>query len=173
MTVSDVRTETGATVSPDREGTAPDREGTAPSIQTTQSEHFEGDPRVLFAARVLAASALLVTAIIHARLAFQLGVGGSPIELGQLFFVNAVASLIVAMAMFSRSSRVWLFAVVLSGAGLLGILASIYFPIASVGPLPAIDEPSWLLTKAICAMAEVTVIALWAIRRIAPLSPKE
>jgi hypothetical protein len=73
--------------------------------------------------------------------------------------------------LFSRNSRVWLFAVVLSGAGLLGILASVYFPVASVGPFPAIDEPTWLLTKAVCALAELTVIVLWAIRQIAPPSP--
>jgi hypothetical protein len=75
--------------------------------------------------------------------------------------------------MFTRSTRVWLFAVVLSGAGLLGILASVYFPVASVGPFPAIDEPTWLLTKAACALAELTVIALWLVRRIAPVSSPE
>jgi len=137
-----------------------------------EPEHFAGDPRALLVARLVATGALLVTALIHARLAFQLGVGGMPFGRGQLFLLNALASGVVALALFSRKSRVWNFAVMLSGAGLLGILASVYFPVASVGPFPAINEPTWLLTKAICALAELTVIALWLIRRIAPVSPE-
>jgi hypothetical protein len=165
MTVTNVRKEPGVTLSPDRE---------EPSTgQATESEHVAGDPRALLALRVLAAFALLVTAVIHARLAFQLGMGASPHGGGRLFFLQAVISAILAMAMFTSSRRVWLFAVVLSGAGLLGILASVYFPIPSFGPFPAIDEPTWLLTKATCALAELTVIALWVIRQIAPPSPPE
>jgi hypothetical protein len=122
---------------------------------------------------VLAAAALAASALIHARLAFGLGVGGMPLGTGQLFLLNAIASAVLAVGMFTRSTRVWLFAVVLSAAGLLGILASVYFPVASLGPFPAIDEPTWLLTKAACALAELTVIALWLVRRIAPVSPRE
>lgn len=149
------------------------QEGEPSTSQATESEHLSGDSRALLAVRLLAAAALLVTALIHARLAFQLGMGGSPNGRGQLFFVQAVVSAIIAIAMFARDSRVWPFAVVLSGAGLMGILASVYFPIPSFGPFPAIDEPTWLLTKAICALAELTVIALWLIRKIAPPSPAE
>jgi hypothetical protein len=136
-------------------------------------DHVAGDPRALLAVRLLASGALLVTALIHVRLAVQLGVGGSPLGRGQLFFLHALASAVLAIAILGRNSRVWIFAVVLSGAGLLGILASVYFPVASVGPFPAIDEPTWLLTKAACALAELTVIALWLIRRIAPARPRE
>jgi len=186
VTSSDLRRESDDQVRPDRE--EPDlnvqhdaqdltnrtwpQEGQLIS-QSTESEHVAGDPRALRAVRLLTAGALLVTALIHARLAFQLGVGGLPIGRGQLFFINGLVSAILAIAMLGHSSRVWLFAVVLSGSGLLGILASVYFPIPSVGPFPAIDEPTWLLTKAICALAELTVIALWLIRQIAPASPPE
>jgi len=62
---------------------------------------------------------------------------------------------------------------VFSAAGLIAILASVYFPITAVGPFPAINEPTWLLTKAISALAELTVITLWAIRQIAPTNPPE
>jgi hypothetical protein len=134
----------------------------------TEAGHVAGDPRALLALRLLAAAALLVTALIHARLAFQLGLGGAPLGRGQLFFIQAVFSAVIAAAMFTRNNRVWLLAVVFSAAGLIAILASVYFPITAVGPFPAIDEPTWLLTKAICALAELTVIALWAIRQIAP-----
>jgi hypothetical protein len=153
--------------------TVPVPEGEPSTNQAKESEHLAGDPRALLAVRVLASVALLVTGLIHARLAFQIGIGGSPLGRGPLFLAQAVVSMILAVAMFSRSSRVWLFAVVLSGAGLLGILASVYFPMRSLGPFPPIDEPTWLLTKAICALAELTVIALWLIRQIAPPSPPE
>jgi hypothetical protein len=182
VTVSSDRTEAPLTVHHDAQGPAAttavaDREpSTTQATQTTQAtepERLAGDPRALLAARLLASAALLVTAFIHARLAFQLGVGGMPIGQGQLFFLQAVVSLILALAMFSRDSRVWLFALVLSVAGLVGILSSVYFPVPSLGPLPAIDEPVWLMTKAVSAFAEVTVIALWGIRQIAPSSQRD
>lgn len=155
MTVSDVRNDPGVT------GSAAD------------SERVAGDPRALLAIRLLAAAALLVTGLIHARMAFQIGLSGPLLGRGPLFLVQAVISVILALAMFTRDSRVWLFAVVLSGAGLLGIFASVYFPLRSVGPFPPIDEPTWLLSKAVSALAELTVIALWMIRQIAPPSPPE
>jgi hypothetical protein len=171
VTVTSDRTEAPLTVHHDTKGPAAttavaDREPS--TTQDTEPVRLAGDPRALLAARLLASAALLVTAFIHARLAFQLGVGGMPIGQGQLFFLQAVVSLILALAMFSRDSRVWLFALVLSVAGLVGILSSVYFPVPSLGPLPAIDEPVWLMTKAVSAFAEVTVIALWGIRQIAP-----
>lgn len=167
-TVSDVRKEPGVTASPGREG---EREPS--TTQSVESEPRAGEPRALLATRLLAAAALLVTGLIHARLAFEVGFDGSVLGRGQLFFAQAVLSAILAIAMFTHDKRVWLFAVVLSGAGLLGIIASVYFPIPSVGPFPAIDDPTWLLTKATAALAEVTVIALWLIRQIAPPSPPE
>jgi hypothetical protein len=155
----------GVTVSPDRE------EEREPSTQEAQSEHRES--RSLLAIRLLAAAALLVTGLIHARLAFQLGTDGTVLGPGRLFFAQAVLSVILAFALLTRDSRVWLFAVVLSGAGLAGILVSIYFPLPSMGPFPAINDPTWLQTKAVSALADVTVIALWLIRQIAPPSPPE
>ena len=151
----------------------PIQAGEPATSPTTDSEHLTGDPRALLAVRLLAAAALLVTALIHARLAFQLGLGGAPLGRGQLFFIQAVFSAVIATAMFTRNSRAWLLAVVFSAAGLIAILASVYFPITAVGPFPAINEPTWLLTKAISALAELTVITLWAIRQIAPTNPPE
>ena len=151
----------------------PSRGGVPGSCPAAEFDHLSGDPRSLLAVRLLAAAALLVTALIHARLAFQLGLGGAPLGRGQLFFIQAVFSAAIATAIFTNNNRAWLLAVVFSAAGLIAILASVYFPITAVGPFPAIDEPTWLLTKAICALAELTVIALWAIRRIAPSSLPE
>ena len=183
--MSHFRENAGVPVSPDRkepdlsapyDAKEPDdgtllQEGEPSTSHATESGRPAGDPRALLAMRLLAAAALLVTAIIHARLAFQLGLGGLPFGRGQIVLLTALASAILAIAILSRNSRVWPLAVVLSGAGLLGILASVYFPVASVGTFPAIDEPIWLLTKAVCALAELTVIAIWLIRQIAPARP--
>jgi hypothetical protein len=127
-----------------------------------------GDPLALLAARVFAAAALLVTAFVHARLAAQLGVRGPLIGQGQLFAAQAAASAIVAVALLTRGRRVWLVAVVLSVAGLGAILASVYFPVPAIGPLPAINEPIWFMTKVVCVFAEAAVVALWLVRQIAP-----
>jgi hypothetical protein len=127
-----------------------------------------GDPRALLVARLLAAAALLVTAFIHARLAADVGLGGSLFGRGHLFAAQAVLSLVLAVAMLTRDNRIWLVALVLSVAGLGAILASVYFPVPAIGPFPAINEPVWLMNKAVCAFAEASVITLWLVRAIAP-----
>jgi hypothetical protein len=128
-----------------------------------------GDPRVLMAARFFAAGAMLVSAVIHGRLAFvQDTAGGGLLSQSHLFAAQAALSVVLAIALVTKDNRAWLVAVVLSVAGLGAILSSVYFPVPSLGPLPAINEPTWLLSKAICALTELTVIALWLIRQIAP-----
>jgi hypothetical protein len=128
-----------------------------------------GDRRALLAARLLASAAMLVSAFIHGRLAFtQDSSGGALLSQSHLFAAQAALSVVVAGALLTKDNRAWLVAVVLSVAGLGAILASVYFPLPSVGPLPAINEPTWLLSKAICATTELSVIVLWLIRQIAP-----
>jgi len=182
MTVKGL-SETPVTVTPDDPRTAEsvdhDADGTPAGVSAPEGEssaaeaaavHRDGDPRALLAARLLAALALLVIAYIHGKLALHLGLRPM-LGQGQLFAAQAALSAVLAGTMLSRDNRVWLVAVVLSVGGLGAILASVYFPVPSLGPLPAIDEPVWLLNKAICALAEISVIALWLIRQIAP--PKE
>lgn len=128
-----------------------------------------GDPLALLAARVLAAAALAVSAYIHGKLAIEFGTGGPLLAQEHLFAVQAVLSVVVAVAMLTRDNRrVWHLAVVLSVGGLGAILASVYFPIPAFGPLPAIDEPVWFLSKVVCAFSEAAVIMLWLVRQIAP-----
>jgi hypothetical protein len=128
-----------------------------------------GDRRALLAARLLASAAMLVSALIHGRLAFtQDSSGGALFSQSHLFAAQAALSVVLAGALLTKDSRAWLVAVVLSVAGLGAILSSVYFPLPSVGPLPAINEPTWLLSKAICATTELSVIVLWLIRQIAP-----
>jgi hypothetical protein len=186
MTAHDLH-ETALTVSPDAAptvhleevavGTAvQDREPIATESTATESTaplRRGGDPRALLVARLLAAAALLVTAVIHAKLAADIGLGGPLFGRGHLFAAQAALSGVLAVAMLTRDSRVWLVAFVLSVAGLSAILASVYLPIPAVGPFPAINEPVWLLNKAVCAFAEASVITLWVVRQIAPPTDSE
>jgi hypothetical protein len=132
----------------------------------------EGETRALLAVRLLASLALFVAAVVHARLALHAGFGGPLFARGHLFALHAVLSAVLAFALLARGDRVWLVAVVLSLAGLGAILASVYAPVPAVGPLPSIDEPAWLVSKAVVAFSEITVIALWLIRQIAPPRPR-
>jgi hypothetical protein len=182
MTAHDLHEETAVTVSPDRIEAAPtvhhDLEETAASTSAQEREPSTneaalpgrdgGDPRALLVARLLAAAALMVTAVIHAKLAADLGLGGPLFGRGHLFGAQAVLTAVLAVAMLTRDNRIWLVALVLSVAGLGAILASVYFPVPAIGPFPAINEPVWLLNKAVCAFAEASVIILWLVRQISP-----
>lgn len=166
MTVQDLREEKTMTFHHDPQDPAA---GTsAQEDEATAPPQRVGDPRALFAARMLAAAALAVSAFIHAQVAVHYGLSGPLLGTGQLFAAQALLSSALAVAMLTRDSRVWLVAVVLSVAGLTSIFASVYFPLPSVGPLPAIDEPVWLMNKAVSAFAEASVIVLWLVRQIAP-----
>lgn len=146
------------------------RDDTAPEV--VEGDHRPvrgGDPRALLASRLLASAAMLVSAVIHGRLAFtQDSVSGGLLSQSHLFAAQAALSVVLAGALLTKNNRAWLVAVVLSVAGLGAILSSVYFPLPAVGPLPAIDEPTWLLSKAICALTELSVVALFFIRAIAP-----
>lgn len=131
-----------------------------------------GSRRALLALRLLAAVALMVSALIHARLSLDVGMDGPMLTLGHLFAINAVLNALVAVALLLRSNRAWLMAVVLSVSGMVAIVASVYFPLPAVGPFPGVDEPAWLLSKALAAFVEMSVITLWLVRRIAPEEPQ-
>lgn len=127
-----------------------------------------GDPRALLAARVLASVALLAAAGLHVRGALTLGLGGPPLAQSHLLLLAAVPAALVGLLLLARDSRWWPVAVLLAGLDLAAILASVYLPLPAVGPFPGLEEPVWLLTKAVSAMADLTVVVLWGIRRVAP-----
>jgi hypothetical protein len=127
-----------------------------------------GDPRALVAARLLAAVALLATAGIQLWTAVGLGLGGPLLAQSHLLVLAAVPSAAVGLLLLGRDGRLWLVAVALSLLSLVAILLSVYLPVPGAGPFPGLDEPEWLLSKAICALADLTVVLLWLIRQIAP-----
>jgi hypothetical protein len=185
MTAHDLRKETLVTISTKPVDTAPtlsgDTDPRAANVPTerTPSSNTEavrsraiGDPRALLAARLLASLALVVSALVHARLATQLGMDGPLLAQSHLFVAHALMSSLLAVLVLSNDDRVWLVALVLAVAGLGAILASVYFPVPSIGPFPGFKEPTWLLSKAIVAFAEFSVVVLWAVRQIAPAKPR-
>ena len=159
-----------ATAFSDRKATA--RTPSHPQAPSTTQAGVSARPasnlRALLIARLLASTALMVSAFIHGTLAIQLGVGGPLISQGQLFTAQAALSAALAFAMLTRDDRIWLVAVVLSVVGLGAVLASVYFPIPAIGPFPEIHEPVWLMTMLVSAFAQAAVPTLWLIRQIAP-----
>lgn len=115
---------------------------------------------------LLLAVALLIDAVIHLHLAhrYQLAAPGGIGE-GNLFRIEAVVALIVAVAVVLRPSVVTFAAgFVVSAAGVAAVLLYRYVDVSAFGPIPAMYEPIWFREKAISAVAEAAgaVIALVA-----------
>jgi plastocyanin len=125
----------------------------------------------LLGIRLLVAGALAVSAYLHLSIAVQTGLEGDPFTMPQLFVIQGVLCLIAAVLVLVKDSEVfWLPALAVAIGSLIPLVASVYFPIPALGPLPALNEPVWYGEK-ILSMALVAVIPLlWLIRRIAPPS---
>ncbi|MEO7449346.1 MAG: hypothetical protein ABI336_13825 [Humibacillus sp.] len=106
--------------------------------------------------RVVVAASLTVDAVVHLRLASgyqQADAGG--IGSGNLFRIEAVAALVVAVWVLWRGSRLALlsaFAVGFSAA--VAVVLYRYVNIPAFGPLPAMYEPIWFLEKSLSAVFE-------------------
>lgn len=111
--------------------------------------------------RAVIAVSLVVDAVVHLRLA-----GGyqqsapSGIGAGNLFRLEAVVAVVVAVWVLWRGSRAALvaaFAVGFSAA--LAVVLYRYVDIPAVGPIPAMYEPVWFLEKSLSAVFEVMAAA--------------
>ncbi|MDI3243396.1 hypothetical protein QK292_17790 [Arthrobacter sp. AL08] len=106
--------------------------------------------------RVLAAAALFVDAIVHARLAtgYQ---SAAPEGFGEgnLFLAEAVAAAAAGLYVLIRGSRpAWLLALLTAGGGLAVLLLYRYIDIPAFGPFPAMYEPVWFFDKTLTALAQ-------------------
>ncbi|MEO8220565.1 MAG: hypothetical protein ABI563_07250 [Specibacter sp.] len=112
--------------------------------------------------RVLAAAALAVDAIVHARLApgYQLAAPGGIGE-GNLFFAEAAVAAAVGVYVLIRGSRpAWILALLTAGGGLAVLLLYRYFDVPAFGPFPAMYEPVWFFDKTLTALSQGLVILL-------------
>ena len=106
--------------------------------------------------RLVTAAALVVAAVVHLRLAggYQMAAPGG-IGMGNLFRIQAVAALLVALAVLVVGSRVvYASAFVVALSSVVAVVLYRYVDIPAVGPLPAMYEPVWFLEKSVSAVAE-------------------
>lgn len=128
-----------------------------------------GHPTTLLMVRLLAAAAMLTSAYLHLSLALENGLGGQPFTMPQLFVGQAIASAVAAgILLVGDREWLWLPAVAVAVGSTIPILASVYFPLPAIGPMPPINEPLWYGEKLLSFAVGATVPVLWAIRRIAP-----
>jgi hypothetical protein len=128
-----------------------------------------GHPGTLMALRALAALALTASAYLHLKLALENGLGGTPFTLSQLFVGQAAACIAAVLLLAVRDRELfWLAALAVGIGSTVPLLASVYFPLPAIGPMPPINEPVWYGEKVLSLAVGSAVPLLWLIRRIAP-----
>jgi hypothetical protein len=128
-----------------------------------------GYPGTLLALRLLAALALAASAYLHLKLALENGLEGTPFTLPQLFVGQAAACIAAVLMLAVRDRELfWLAALAVGIGSTVPLLASVYFPLPAIGPLPPINEPVWYGEKILSLGVGAVVPMLWLIRRIAP-----
>lgn len=105
--------------------------------------------------RVGVAVALLVSAVVHLRLAdeyafaFPGGLGG-----GTMFRLEAVAALVtLVLVLWWGGVRGYLPALVVLTAAFAAVVLYRYVPIPAIGPVPSMYEPIWFAEKTLSAVA--------------------
>ncbi|MDQ4085580.1 MAG: hypothetical protein M3165_07135 [Actinomycetota bacterium] len=128
-----------------------------------------GHPATLLTLRLLSALALVISSYLHVKLALETGLGGEPFTLAQLFMGQAAAAAVAGGLLLVRDRELfWLPALAVAIGSTVPVLASVYFPLPAIGPLPPINEPIWYGEKLLSLAVGLTVPVLWLIRRIAP-----
>lgn len=127
------------------------------------SDTSRGTSRIaLLVLRILVASALIVSAVIHLQLAsgFQQaapdGIGG-----GNVFRIQAAVAVLSGLYVLLRgTSRAFLLAALVALASLAAVLLYRYVQVPTIGPIPSMYEPIWYTTKTITAVAEGLALVL-------------
>lgn len=106
--------------------------------------------------RVVTAAALVVEAVIHLQLAanYQLAAPGG-IGQGNIFRIESVVALAVAVVLLLRGGRVMFgAAAAVAASGLGAVLLYRYVDVPAFGPLPSMYEPLWFAKKTVTAWTE-------------------
>lgn len=118
----------------------------------------------LMVIRLLVTAGLVVDAVVHLRLAggYQLA---QPAGMGQgnLFRVQAVVAILVALYVLVRGSRLALIiAAVVALSAFAAVVLTRYVETPAIGPIPPLYEPIWFFEKTLSAVAEAAagVLAL-------------
>lgn len=108
------------------------------------------------ALRLLVAACLVVDAVVHLRLAhgYQLA---QPAGIGQgnLFRIESVVALVVALAVLLLGNRVaWAVAFLVAASAFGAVVLYRYVDVPRIGPIPSMYEPVWFGQKTVSAVAE-------------------
>ena len=105
--------------------------------------------------RVLTAAALAVDAYVHADLASTYDPVRHSISQGDLFRIEAGASVLAALLVLLSAHRlVWAFAFLVAASGVGAVLLYRYVDVGTLGPLPNMYEPLWFPKKTATTVAE-------------------
>jgi hypothetical protein len=145
----------------------------SPSAPETEADSAPsrpvGHPATLLTLRLLSALALLTSAYLHLVLALENGLEGPLFTMPQLFVGQAVAAALTGgLLLVGDKELFWLPALAVAIGSSLPILASVYFPLPAIGPMPPINEPIWYGEKLLSLVVAGSVPVFYAIRRIAP-----
>lgn len=127
--------------------------------------------------RLVAASALGVSAYVHVALAAGPLVADGQVTLAGLFVGQAVVAAATALWVLARGSGLaWLATAAVGGASVGALVLTVYVLVPSIGPLPAMYEPFWYPQKVVAASAAgvalvAALVALLA-RRASPHSKR-
>ncbi|MBT2566243.1 hypothetical protein J7I84_06975 [Arthrobacter sp. ISL-85] len=138
--------------------------GEDPLTEPPEPVRSRGRAAAMVVLRVLAAAALAVDAVVHARLApaYQ---SAAPEGFGEgnLFLAEAAAAALAGLYVLIRASRTaWFLALLTAGGGLAVLLLYRYVDIPAVGPFPAMYEPVWFFDKTLTALAQTAAVLLAA-----------
>ena len=154
-------------LSPSR--TRPQEEPDQRAPEPAHHPRAAGHPGTLLALRLLSALALVGSSYLHVKLALDTGLDGKPFTMPQLFLGQAVAAAAAAGLLMVRDRELfWLPALASAIGSAVPLLASVYFPLPAIGPMPPINEPVWYDEKLLSLALAASVPVLWMIRRIAP-----
>jgi hypothetical protein len=125
----------------------------------------------MVALRVLAATALAVSAYVHLHLAHLYTTLGSSISMGDLFYAQGVIAAVVAVwLLVSGTPAAWWVAAVMGAASFAAVMLYRYVDVGTLGPFPNMYDASWRPSpdKLASAVAEAGVVVLfgcWAVLR--------
>ncbi|MET3949109.1 hypothetical protein ABIB49_003835 [Arthrobacter sp. UYCu512] len=136
-----------------------------PVVEPSRPGRYHGRSVTAMILRVLAAAALAVDAVVHARLApdYQ---SAAPEGLGEgnLFLAEAAAVAMVGLYVLIRGSRpAWVLALLTAGGSLAILPLYRYVAVPAIGPFPAMYEPVWFFDKTLTALAQTAVVLLAAV----------
>lgn len=105
--------------------------------------------------RIVTAAGLAIDGYVHLHLASLYAEGGGTINESVLFRAEAVAALLVAVAVIAAGRRVcYLAALAVAASALAVMLVSRYIDLGPIGPFPDFYDPVWYPEKLLAAYAE-------------------